>query len=71
MKLIKKFGIVFGAVVLVLIVLVLTLSLFSVNYDSSIAGATAPPDEVPSNVDQLLNKMEFGVIAFNAPPISI
>ena len=67
MKLIKKIGIVGGALVLIFIVLVFTLSLFSVSDDGNIAGATAPPDEVPSNVDQLLNNMEFGVIAFNAP----
>ncbi|ANG63109.1 hypothetical protein A8C75_11915 [Marinobacterium aestuarii] len=63
MKLKWKIGI---GVVMVLVVLS-SMSLFYLTARMEPAEMAPPDPEPPSNVDELLNEMEFGVIAFNAP----
>jgi len=65
-----KIGIGIGVVVL-LAVLISMSSLLYLNKDMSPVGMPlpepAPVPDSPGNVDRLLNEMELGVIAFNAP----
>jgi hypothetical protein len=70
-----KRKIIFGVLVALFVVLGLTtLYIFNSFYLGTVfgppeieVGAPGPDPKPPSYVDELLNKMEFGVIAFNAP----
>jgi len=65
MKLRWKIGI--GIAVLVALFAVASSFLFLGVMTENIGMAPPPKDSPPGNVDKLLNEMEFGVIAFNAP----